>query len=287
MWKYYSFKIAGVTLAYLPTRGGYLVARIVADIVYMLSPRLRATITDNMRHVLGAETSDAVLKQATRDVLRNTAKNYFDLIKLPHMKLNDIESCIKVSGWHNLEHALKKDKGVILVTAHLGSFDLAAQILAVRSIKTTVPVESLEPPRLLSYVINLRAKNGVSFVPAQNGVVKVLIQTLRRGEVVLIACDRDIANNGSKADFFCEETVLPTTAVKLAMRTGATVVPAFTLRRGNGQHDVYFEPALDVVPAGNGAVAKNMEQVAHIMEKYIKRCPEQWVVLSPFWAGKQ
>jgi KDO2-lipid IV(A) lauroyltransferase len=287
MWKYYAFKIAGSTLSYLPKKAGYLIACFIADTVYMLSSTLRAAIADNMRHVLGSKADDATLRQHVRAVLRNAAKNYFDLIKIPHMKLNDIESCITVRGWHNLEGALKKGRGVILVTAHLGSFDIAAQIFAVRLIKTTVLVESLEPPSLLSYITALRESHGVAFVPAQAGVLEVLIQSLRRGEVVLLACDRDIAKNGLESNFFGEETLLPSVAVRIAMRTGAAVVPVFNLRRGDGRYDVYFEPAINVISAGDGAVAKNMEQIAHVMEKYIKSCPDQWVVLSPIWASEQ
>lgn len=284
MWRYYAFRIAGFTLAYLPKKIGYLIASLVADIVYILSPGLSAAIADNMRHVLGLEADNAVLKQAVRGVLRNTARNYFDLIKIPHMKLNDIERCMIVHGWHNLEDALKKRKGVILVTAHLGSFDIAAQIFAVHSIKTTVLVESLEPPSLLSHVTALRESNGVAFVPARLGVLEEVIQTLRRGETVLFACDRDIAKNGLKSKFFGEETTLPTVAVQVAMRTGAAVVPIFNLRRDDGHYDIYLEPAIDIIPAGNGAVARNIQQITSVMEEYIRSCPEQWVVLSPIWA---
>ncbi|MCL0060470.1 hypothetical protein M1N87_00830 [Dehalococcoidia bacterium] len=287
MWKYYAFRIAGFTVSYLPKKVGYLIACLIADTVYMLSPALRAAITDNMRHVLGSETDDATLRQHVRGVLRNVAKNYFDLIKIPHMKLHDIESCITVHGWHNLEDAMEKGKGVILVTAHLGSFDIAAQILAIRSIKTTVLVEPLQPPPLLNYITALRETNGVAFLPAHSGVLEVLRQSLRRGEAVLLVSDRNIAKNGLKLDFFSEETLMPWAAVHTAMRTEAAVVPAFNLRRGDGRYDVYFEPAIDVIPAGNAAREKNMEQIVKVMEKYIRSCPEQWVVLSPIWASEQ
>lgn len=287
MWKYYAFKIAGFILPYLPNKVGYLISCLIADTVYLLSRTLRAAITDNMRHVLGPEADDATLKQHVRGVLRNVVKNYFDLFRIPHMKIHDIESCITVYGWRNLEEAMQKGKGVILVTAHLGSFDIAAQILAIRSIKTTVLVEPLEPPPLLRYITALRETNGVAFVPAQSGVLGMLMQSLRRGEAVLLACDRDIAKNGLKLDFFSEETLMPRAAVHTAMRTGAAVVPGFNLRRGDGRYDVYFEPAIDVVPAGNRAIEKNMGQLVKVMEKYIRSCPEQWVVLSPIWASEQ
>lgn len=286
-WRYYAFKVAGFTLSYLPKQIGYLIAHIVADIVYILSPRQRAIIANNLKHVLGPEADTATLKKTVRAVLRNTAKNYIDLIKIPRLKIDDIERSITTHGWHYLEEALNKGKGVTLVTAHLGSFDMAAQIFAARSIKITVLVESLEPAPLLNHVTSLRESNGLTFIPSKPGVMEVLIQSLRRGEVVLLACDRDIANNGLRLDFFGKKTTLPASAVLMAMRTGASVVPIFTMRREDGHYDIYIEPAIDMIPSGNGAVARNIEQIASIMEKYIKTCPEQWVVLNPIWAGEQ
>jgi len=286
-WRYYAFKLAGLTLSHLPKQIGYLIAHIVADIVYILSSRQRAIIADNIEHVLGPEVDNSTLKKTVRAVLRNAAKNYFDLIKIPRLKIDDIERSITTHGWHHLEEALNKGKGVMLVTAHLGSFDMGAQIFAVRSIKTTVLVESLEPVSLLNHVTTLRESKGVTFIPSKPGVLEELIQSLRRGEAVLLACDRDIANNGLISDFFGEETTLPASAVLIAMRTGASVVPIFTLRRDDGRYDIYIEPAIDVIAAGNRVVARNIEQIAGIMEKYIKNCPEQWVVLSPVWASKQ
>ena len=283
MWVYYTFKIAGLTLAYLPQRIGYAIAHLVAGILFRFSPGLRASVTDNMKHVLGTEANDIMVEAAARGVLRNSAKNYFDFIQLPRTDLSDIESRITVTGWENFENSLKKGKGVILATAHLGSFDTAAQILAARSIKTTILVEPLEPPALLDHVTNLRSRNGIALVPGHVGALKVLMQTVRRGETVLLACDRDIANNGSRSIFFGEEVTLPTVAARIAMRTGAAIVPAFNLRRKNGRYDVYFEPAIDMIPPGNGAVLENTERIARVMEKYIKQYPGQWVVLSPVW----
>jgi len=274
-------------LAHFPWKLGYLVARLVADTIYFTSPALKDQIADNMKHVLGPEADDAAMKRTARSVLRNAARNYFDLIKIPHLSLADIERLMTIHGWHYVEEAVQQGKGVVFVTAHLGSFDLAAQILAVHSIKATVPVEPLRPPYLLNHVTALRNSHGLSFIPAQSGVLEALLQSLRRGEAIVLACDRDIGGDGLESDFFGERTPLPTLAVRLAMRTGAAVVPAFNLRRADSGYDAYFEPAIEFVPGGNGAVARNVDQVARIMEKYIRMCPEQWVVLNAVWANGQ
>jgi len=60
-WIYYEFKIVSCTIAYLPKKVGYLIAHFVADIIYLLSPALRAAVADNMKHVLGAAVDKAAL----------------------------------------------------------------------------------------------------------------------------------------------------------------------------------------------------------------------------------
>ena len=284
---YLAFKIAGFTIAHLPTKVGYVIARVVADTLYILWPPLRVAVAANMRPVLASDVDNATLKRTVRGVLRNAAKNYFDLIHLPHMKTDDIDSRITTHGWHNFEDALNRGKGVILVTAHLGSFDMAGQIFAARSAKIIILVEALKPAVLLNHVIALRRSKGLTCMPAQSGVLGVMTQALRRGEALGLVCDRDIGKDGLKATFFGKETTLHAGAVRIAMRTGAAVVPAFNLRRGDGGYDAYFEPAIDIIPSGNDAMAKNMEQIIAVMEKYIRTSPEQWVVLSPIWASEQ
>ena len=76
---------------------------------------------------------------------------------------------------------------------------------------------------------------------------------------------------------------MPAEAIKIAMRTGAAVVPVFNNRRSDGNYNVYIEPEVDMLRNGNGSLEHNMEKVAHVMEKYIRRFPEQWVVLEPIW----
>jgi len=236
-----------------------------------------------MRHVLGEDVDDQRLRRAVRRVMYNAAMNYIDLVKMPRLKLTDIEKRITVHGWHNYEDAIKKGKGVILVTAHLGSFDITSQILASHSVKTTVIVEAQEPAAFSDHVTSLRKSKGLTFVPVQPGVLSIIMQTLDRGETVGLVCDRDITRDGFKTTFFGEETTIPVGAVRIAMRTGAAIVPAFNFRRNGKSYEAYVEPALEIISDGYDAVAKNMQQLIGAMEKFIRTCPEQWVVLSPIW----
>lgn len=284
MWQYYTFIIADYSLSFLPKRIGYLLARLIADVVFSIAPRVRTSIVANLRRVHGLEVNDRALRRVARGVLRNIACNYFDLIKLPRLKRRDLERSLHINGWEHLEAALAKGRGVVLVTAHLGSFDTAVQIFALRSVKTTVLVETIKPPVLLAHVTRLRQSHGISFLPSQPETISTLFRCLHRGEAVLFACDRDIDKNGLRTTFFDKETTLPTIAVRIAMKTGAALVPCFNRRLMNGKYDLNIEPAIEIVgKKSDASVAETVEKVARVMEKHIRRTPEQWVVLSPIW----
>ncbi|MBE0481053.1 MAG: hypothetical protein IBX68_08740 [Dehalococcoidia bacterium] len=281
MWRFLAFKVAEFLLARLPRPAGYLVAYVVAEIVYVLSPSMRASIADNLKHVLG-QAHGRGISRAVKSVMRNSGKNYFDLISLPYVRLDKLEKLVTVEGWHNLEEALQKGRGVVLATAHLGSFDVGVQILAMRSVKTTVLVEPLEPAPLFKHVLSLRASKGLTFLPVQMGVLKDILQLLRRGETVLITCDRVFGDGGVNVPFFGSETMMPSGAVRIAMRTGAALVPAYSVRC-DGAYKVYIEPALNFNPGGTQALICAMKQVIEVMEKYIRRYPEQWSVVNRVW----
>ncbi|MFC1926652.1 lysophospholipid acyltransferase family protein [Chloroflexota bacterium] len=276
-----------LTLAWLPKRIGYMAAWLAGTIVYILSPGIRAAVADNIKHVLEPGTSEGTLKKTVRSVLINAAKNYFDLIHTSHMTLDDIEHNVTKHGWHNVEDTLKKGKGVLLFTAHLGSFDMTMHVLPAFSAGVTILVEPLEPPLLLRYVTRLRGGKGLNIVAVHPGVSKAAVKALRQGEVVLVACDRDVQNDGVAVKFFGEETTLPVGVIQLAMRAGAAIIPIFNIRRPDGRYDVFIEQPVEIAPAKKKASVSDMERVVSIMEKNIRRYPDQWVVLSRVWGNRR
>lgn len=286
MFQYYAFKIAGSCISFLPRKAGYLVAGVLANILYLVAPGIRASVADNQSRAYGSQIDERSLRLLVRSVLRNTAYNYFDLVKLPRLKRRDLERQFSVKGKENLDSALTKGKGVVLVTAHMGGYDMAIQWLTLQSIKTTVLVEPINPPQLLSHVTKLRQSHGITFLSPQPDTLGKLFKCLHRGEALLFASDRDIDLNGVPIKFFGEETTMPTIAVRFAMKTGAALVPVFPRRASTG-YEINFEPAVELAANGDPqALTENVEKVVRIMEKYIGRDPGQWVVLNRVWSKR-
>jgi lauroyl/myristoyl acyltransferase len=283
MGHYYIFKTLETVMRFLPKRLAYVLAGVLAAVAFMVLTSMRRTITGNISRALGPETSNSKLNKTVRRVISSTIKNYVDLLSLPHQSHKDIKRMVNVTGIAHLEEALSKGKGAILCTAHLGCFDTAFQILGAYSTQLTVVVEPIDPPILLNYVTSIRKEFGIDILPAVTGALKQIIKLLRNGEMLLFALDRDTAGARVQSHFFGKDTSMPAEAVKIAMRTGAAIVPVFNNRRRDGNYNLYIEPELDIIRNGNDSLAENMERIARVMEKYIRRFPEQWVVLEPIW----
>ena len=281
---YYGYRVLGTIVPWLPPRVGYALLCRLGDLAYSCSTASRENVYDNLRHVLGPQADPARRARTARAIFRNQARNYFDLFRLPRLGPEQIERLVTVHGWEHLEQALASGKGVVLVTAHFGNVDVVVQGFAVRQYRVTAAAEHLKPERLFQYVTSLRASKGVQLVPA-DGFLRPLFRALQQNEIVGIAADRNLIGDGSVVSLFGAPALLPDGHVRLALRTGAKLMTAFALRRPDNRFEAYVEPPLALEDSGDQErdVALGMARLVAVLEKYIGRFPEQWVMFQPVW----
>ena len=282
---YRVLRLSAVVASLLPMRLGYFLAECGGYALFLLSARRRSIIGNNIRRIFKVEPDESRVQRKVCCVFKNSLKNYFELTKLSQFRFQNLEGSVTIEGWHHLAKAVTEARGTIIASAHLGNFEVAAQVLAARGIKMAIIVEAFDSTAFLRNIAELRQRNECRILPVSMGAMKDCLQILRRGGAVAIVCDRDIQGNGVNIKFFGEETSLPSGAVSLALRTGASIVPVFSVRKSNNRFAIYIEPPLRLVDTGNRShiVKANMERLAAIMERYIRQYPEQWVVLEPIW----
>ncbi len=268
-------------------RLSYFLATLGGEAIFLLSARHRDIVGTNMERVVGLDQDKRRQRQKVRSVFKNMAKNYCDLTQLSQLRLENLAENVSIEGWHHLTKAVADGSGVIIASAHLGNFEVAAQVLALRGIKMTIFVEAFDSTPFLRNIAKLRQGNGASILPVSTGALKKGLQILRNGGTIGIVCDRDIQGNGLKVSFFGEETSVPSGAVSLALRTRAAIVPIFSVRKSCNRFAIYIEPPLELVDTGNRtqSVRANLENLISTMERYIRQYPEQWVVLEPIWCS--
>jgi lauroyl/myristoyl acyltransferase len=282
--KYGSYRLLGALVGPLPPRIGYGIARPASWLLYALSPTIRHNVTHNMSHVLGLEASDERVRASVRRVCLNIAKGHYELFRLSRLSIDEIQAITRIEGKEYMEQALSRGKGVIVAGAHLGNVDVVMQLPAVYHVRFVAPTQHIQPERLFQYVQRLRQRYGMRLLPSDGPMMEV-IRALKRGEIVGLACDWAIADNRRQVDFFGSPAWLPEGPVRLALRTGAPLLPAFCLRLPDNTFLLRIEPALELPQTGDSEadVAAGMEMVLEVLERHISERPEQWLMISPVW----
>ena len=289
MWKYILFLVAIHTLGRLPLRAGYAIAQVAGRLVYRLSPGSQRNVISNLRHVMGKDAPERDVRAAARKVFVNVAKYYVDLVRMPHMAVEDFyRKRLRYFGFDEyILPAVAAGNGVIAISAHLGNPELGVQGMLPRGVKVFALTEPLNPPKLSRLVDSLRAQGGHSFAPVGFGGVRRTIQTLREGGVVALMGDRDIEGPKARLPFFGEEASIPTGPIEVALRTGATVIPSFCIRTEQGGINAYLEEPLEMERTGDMErdVRVNTLRFLARLERRLREHPDQWVVLESIWDG--
>jgi KDO2-lipid IV(A) lauroyltransferase len=286
MWKYVALLVVYKTLAWLPRRAAYAIARAAGDLSYLFQGRSRRDVKDNMRHVLGPDADEKEVSRAAREVFRNVIRYYADLIRMPRIDPNRLlEEKLDVHGLENLQNALAQGKGVVLASAHYGNPELAVQALATVDIYVYGLTEPLQPQQLSDLTHRLRSTHGHIYRPVSTSAVKGALRHLRQGGVVAILCDRDIQKTGQLLPLCGQPARFPLGAAMLALHTGAQVVPAFHRRSETGRDDIWLEPPLPLERTGDDEhdARALSERILARFEVYLRRDPGQWIVLEPIW----
>jgi lauroyl/myristoyl acyltransferase len=281
---YALYRLIGTLTGPLSPRIGHRVACWVGRVLYFLSPRLRRVLSDNIRHVLGSDTSESRVQALTRQACVNVAKGHYDLFRLSRMTIHEIEAIIRLEGREHLDRALAEKRGVILISAHLGNLDLLGQLTLTFGVPVTGVAWHSQPERLFRYTLRMRSSHGLRLIPSDGPMIG-LFRALKNGEIVCLAADRDTADSVCEIDFFGVAARLPDGPIRLALRTGAALVPAFGFRLPDDTFLVQIESPIPLSENGDreADVVVGMEQVVAVMERHISEHPEQWLVAVPVW----
>ena len=192
------------------------------------------------------------------------------------------------SGFENLAAARAAGCGTIVVTGHLGHWELGGLVLARRGLPLTVV--TLEEPStgLTRWREACRRQLGIKTItvgPGHPFAFVEMIQTLRRNELVAMLVDRPYAGTGTPVRLFGHETEFSSAPALLAKHTGAAVLPAFVLRQPGGRYISVAEPAVPM--SATADLAANTQRIASAFEPSIRGHPAQWFHYVPIWSKNE
>ena len=274
---------AGATAAQLvPASLATPLARAIGRASAPLMPAQRRMAARHQRRAQPGDGGPA----GVEGVFDSYGRYWLEMLRLPaEVRSGAVASHFTIEGFEHIEEGLARGKGVIVALPHLGGWEWGGAWMALRGHRLVAVVERIEPPELLAWFAEQRAAIGIDVVPLGPDVSKVVLKALRDNRIVCLLSDRDIEGDGVEVEFFGERTSLPGGPATLALRTGATLVPAAVYFRSGRDHRGVVRPPIEVERSGRlrEDIARITQQLANELELLIRAAPQQWHLLQPNW----
>jgi len=261
-------------------------------IAFLILKRMRKNAMETLTIAFGHEKSADELKQICRQCFYTLGKGFIELAYFVfHPKMITQKMTFRGDSKANLDAALKEGKGAMAVTAHFGNFSLMFAFLAQMGYPTNAIMRPSRDEKLEQPLEDLRTGVGLKTIYSspKMACVSQTIRALRNNEIVLVPMDQ---NHGSKAGVFVEFFGRPSGTASgpaiFAMRTGAPIVPIFTVRTGKDTHEVIVEPHffLEQKATDDETVQHNIQKITTIIEKYIRQYPAEWGWMHRRWKSQ-
>ncbi len=284
MWTLRALRIGAVLTPIVPAWFGYGLCRVIAVIFYLVKVPTRRQVIENLRHVEPRCSWLRYQLDAVK-VFVTVNANYYDMLRIRSVDRDIFNELLTVHGKEHLDRALSEGKGVIVLSAHLGNFSVVGKYPASVGIRSAIIAERVQPPGLFNYMVRLRSTAGTDILPPGREAIPPILRLLRSNGVLLVAGDRDVSHQGMDVEFFGEIASLPAGPALLAMRTGAALIPAYTIRSSTRRSEVYIRPPLELLRSHDreADLLQNIQIMAHALEEMISHDPTQWGVLQRVW----
>src|SRR2546430_2545008 len=287
-WTWRAFKVVQSLVARLPRPWAYALAVLAAKFAWWFSPLARARLEFNLKVACPElEHDGAELRRISRLNFRNHAKAYADLMQLPRARVEAMQPLLKLQGLEHLEEARNLGKGVLVVSCHMGSYEIVAAIWSATLAPVSFFAEEVEPRTLFEWYRDTRARLGISVLTLDHGGIRKVLDALRDQEMVITAIDRDITGTGYTMPFFGRPAPIPLGPAAIALRLGTPLFPVCVYRLPDDTFMAEGGPLGYATSTGNARAApvRTTEEVLRPMERLIPQYPERWPVPHRIWPG--
>jgi KDO2-lipid IV(A) lauroyltransferase len=271
----------GWLLAHLPSALGLAVGRRLGDVLWWTLPRRRSVALRNLQRCFGAEQSAAEIRRLGRRSFQHVGMNLVEACRYLLRPTDVMLSRVRVEGREHLQAAASQGRGVLVLTAHYGNWELLAAAHGLSGLPLSFVTRPLDHPLLDSLAARFRRRSGAELIIKRQAVREVL-GALRRQRMVGILLDQNATRaEGVFVPFFGSPASTSKGLALLALRTGAPVVPIVLRREPDGGHCMDVGAALP--PPPDGEVITYTAMFNRVLEAIIRREPEQWLWMHDRW----
>ena len=282
----WSYRISLVLAKLLPLCVMRFVTKIIAIIWYFFDKNTRTQVESNLSRVVGNDP--AQLHKTSKELFINYGTYLADWAKLSALDTSKAVSFFgKVEGKDIFKTMHANGKGIIILAAHLGNWELGGLVFTNIGVPFNIITAKDGVEAIAQARTKVRALHNMKTITIEDDSFFFIdiINALKRNELVAMLVDRYEKKNGVLVDFFGEKTYFPQGPVLLARATGASVHPSFTVLDSDKRYKTVMAPPIlmEWSEDRDKDIRVNVAKIANVFEQYIRLYPSQWYNFSAIW----
>lgn len=274
------------TVKKLPEPVAARLGRAIADTVWKKRGQGVRRLEANLARVV-PDASPRALARLSHAGLRSYMRYWMESFRLPAWSRKRIENGVAVDDLHHLTDGLASGRGVVLALPHMANYDLAGVWVTRKlGVPFTTVAERLKPESLYDRFVAYREGLGMEVLPHTGGAAfGILARRLRAGGLVCLVADRDLSSSGVEVKFFGEAAKMPAGPARLALQTGALLLPVTLWYDGTPVMRGRVHPEIEVPETGTRTekAAAMTQALADAFASGIAEHPEDWHMLQRLW----
>lgn len=268
----------------LPYRAAERLGRMLGLLAFAVALPRRRVALDNLQHAFPDKTP-AEIRSLARKAFQNYGISLVEMLWSGQAEKGELIRLVRLVNPEVVRHALERGKGLILLSAHFGSWELLLSGLIINLDMPISAIVQLQRNKRIDAVIDAqRRRFKVTTIPMGPSVREVL-KVLQRKGTVLILADQSGPKESLFVDFFGRPAATHRGTAAFSLRTGAPIVLVLLVRQSDGTHQAVFEEVDRTGIEGNSedAITELTRRHTAALERYIRRYPDHWLWMHKRW----
>ncbi|MGD8992441.1 MAG: lysophospholipid acyltransferase family protein [Desulfobacterales bacterium] len=273
-----------VFIAQLPRSHLLFWGKILGNILFYLAVPQRRIVRRNL-YFSRLQSSPKAVRRLSRRIFQHFGITIVEFLQMACFSKQDLVSAINIKGSKNVAEALNRHKGIILISAHLGNYEMAWQFVpCFLEIQMAGVAKKFRNVYLNRLVHGIRTRFGNKII-YKKGALPEMMQSLRQGAMIAILMDISRRFDGVEVNFFGRRATATPAAALLGLRCKSPIVPAFCHRTAKGSLIVEIEPPVEMERTNDLRVdlQTNTQRITDRVECAIRKYPEQWNWMLKRW----